>query len=78
MIEIKTHPVNPIVPRTPLYLSEDQRLRIHAQSDAPHAVVSPPLHDRWWRSDRTALIAPRHLRALENLKKSISIRKIDF
>ena len=52
-----------ISPRILINLSEDRRPRSHAQSDAPHAAMSPPHHDRWLRSDRTALIALRHLRA---------------
>ena len=77
-VEIKTHPVNPISPCTPLHLSEDHRLIIHARSDAPHDATSPPLLDHWSRSDRTVLIAPHHLRTLENSEKSILIRKINF
>ena len=75
MVEIISHPVNSILPRTPLYLSEDRRLRLHTRSDTPHAATSPPHRDLWSRSDRMALIAPRHLCAWNNLKIQFLISK---
>ena len=52
--------------------SEDQQLEIIAQLDAPHAATSPP------HLDRTAQIAPRHLRALNNLKIDFKLEKWIF
>ena len=41
MVEIISHLVNPILPRNPLHLSEDQRLIFQVRSDALHAATSP-------------------------------------
>ena len=45
-LRLKCDPMNLSSPCTPLYLSEDQRLRFFARSDAPQAVTSSSRLDR--------------------------------
>ena len=50
----------------PVYISEDQRLEIHARSDASHVATSSPASIVQSQRDRTVQIKQRHLRVNKN------------